>query len=158
VPCGLRPRPDRGLTRWWVPARSWSPTTIPATARSWRSCSGCAGTRSSWRRRVTRRSSWSRPSRRTWSCHATLGKIGFEGRLDYSAIGSVCNLGARLCGEAKGGQILIPHRVAALMEDLVEAEPVGDLTLKGFHRRVAAYNVVGLRKRTRRARAPGKSS
>ena len=85
--------------------------------------------------------------------YATLGKIGFEGRLDYSAIGSVCNLSARLCAEAKGGQILIPHRVAALMEDTIETEPVGELTLKGIQKPVAAFNIVGPRKRAgRRAR------
>jgi class 3 adenylate cyclase len=86
--------------------------------------------------------------------YATLGKIGFEGRLDYSAIGSVCNLSARLCVEAKGGQILIPHRVAALMEDVIETEPVGELTLKGFHKPVAAYNVTGPRKRASRRSRP----
>ncbi|MGH7318752.1 MAG: adenylate/guanylate cyclase domain-containing protein [Candidatus Rokuibacteriota bacterium] len=89
--------------------------------------------------------------------YATLGKIGFEGRLDYSAIGSVCNLAARLCGEAQGGQILIPHRVAALMEGIIETEPVGDLTLKGFHRSVAAFNVLGLKKRPKRSRSSNKS-
>jgi len=86
--------------------------------------------------------------------YATLGKIGFEGRLDYSAIGSVCNLSARLCVEAKGGQILIPHRVAALMEDVIETEPVGELTLKGFHKPVAAYNITGPRKRASRRPRP----
>lgn len=86
--------------------------------------------------------------------YATLGKIGFEGRLDYSAIGSVCNLSARLCAEAKGGQILIPHRVAALMEDAIETEPVGELTLKGFHKPVTAYNVTGPRKRASRRSRP----
>jgi class 3 adenylate cyclase len=86
--------------------------------------------------------------------YATLGKIGFEGRLDYSAIGSVCNLSARLCVEAKGGQILIPHRVAALMEDVIETEPVGELTLKGFQKPVAAYNVTGPRKRASRRSRP----
>jgi class 3 adenylate cyclase len=86
--------------------------------------------------------------------YATLGKIGFEGRLDYSAIGSVCNLSARLCVEAKGGQILIPHRVAALMEDVIETEPVGELTLKGFHKPVAAYNITGPRKRASRRSRP----
>lgn len=86
--------------------------------------------------------------------YATLGKIGFEGRLDYSAIGSVCNLSARLCAEAKGGQILIPHRVAALMEDAIETEPVGELTLKGFHKPVTTYNVTGPRKRASRRSRP----
>ena len=73
--------------------------------------------------------------------YATLGAIGFEGRLDYGAIGAVCNLSSRLCSEAKGGQTLVPQRVLGRIEDLVEAEPVGELTLKGFGRPVAAFNV-----------------
>ncbi len=77
--------------------------------------------------------------------YATLGAIGFEGRLDYGAIGAVCNLSARLCSEAKGGQTLVPQRVLGRIEELVEAEPVGELTLKGFHRPVPAFNVVGLK-------------
>jgi class 3 adenylate cyclase len=76
--------------------------------------------------------------------YATLGKIGFEGRFDYGAIGTVTNLAARLCEEAQGGQILISQRVYAAVEELVEAEPVGDLSLKGFHRPVTAYNVLRL--------------
>jgi len=88
--------------------------------------------------------------------YATLGKIGFEGRLDYSAIGSVCNLSARLCAEARGSQILIPHRVAALMEEVIETEAVGELTLKGFHKPVAAYNITGLRKRPSRRPRPAR--
>ena len=89
--------------------------------------------------------------------YATIGKIGFEGRLDYSAIGSVCNLAARLCSEAQGGQILIPHRVAALMDGVMEVEPVGELTLKGFHKPAPAYNVVGVKKRTRQVRSAKRS-
>lgn len=77
--------------------------------------------------------------------YATLGAIGFEGRLDYGAIGAVCNLSARLCSEAKGGQTLIPQRVYGRIEELVEAEPIGELTLKGFHRPVPAFNVLGLK-------------
>ena len=64
--------------------------------------------------------------------HATLGRIGFEGRSDYAAIGSVTNLAARLCAEAQPGQILISHRVHVSTEDVVAAEPVGTLELKGF--------------------------
>ena len=60
--------------------------------------------------------------------YATIGAIGFEGRLDYGAIGTVTNLAARLCGEAQGGQILISQRVHAAVSELVEAEPVGELT------------------------------
>lgn len=77
--------------------------------------------------------------------YATLGIIGFEGRQDYSAIGSVCNLAARLCVEARGGQTLVPARLLSAVEDLVEVEPVGDLTLKGFARPVAAWNILRLR-------------
>jgi class 3 adenylate cyclase len=72
---------------------------------------------------------------------ATIGAIGFEGRWDYGAIGTVTNLAARLCGEAKPGQILIPQRLLGAVDDIVEAEAVGELALKGFHRPVAAYNV-----------------
>ena len=77
--------------------------------------------------------------------YATLGAIGFEGRWDYGAIGSVTNLAARLCGEAKPGQILIHRRVYAAVEDLVEATPVGELALKGFSRPIPTYDVVALR-------------
>jgi len=77
--------------------------------------------------------------------YATIGAIGFEGRWDYGAIGTVTNLAARLCGEAKPGQILIPRRLLASVEDLVEAEPVGELSLKGFHRPVTGYNVLRLK-------------
>ncbi len=77
--------------------------------------------------------------------YATLGSIGFEGRHDYGAIGSVTNLAARLSAEAKGGQILVTQRVHALVDDLIEAEPVGDVQLKGFVKSVVAYNVVRLR-------------
>ena len=73
--------------------------------------------------------------------YATLGKIGFEGRFDYAAIGTVTNLAARLCGEAEGGQILISQRVCAAVEALVIAEPVGDLTLKGFVKPVPAFSI-----------------
>jgi class 3 adenylate cyclase len=75
---------------------------------------------------------------------ATIGAIGFEGRLDYGAVGTVTNLAARLCGEAKAGQILVSQRVRGAVEAVVEAEPVGDLPLKGFSRPVPAFNVVGL--------------
>jgi len=77
--------------------------------------------------------------------YATIGAIGFEGRWDYGAIGTVTNLAARLCGEAAPGQILIPRRLLGLVEDVVDAEPVGDLTLKGFARPVATFSVRGLR-------------
>jgi class 3 adenylate cyclase len=77
--------------------------------------------------------------------YATIGAIGFEGRWDYGAIGTVTNLAARLCGEARPGQILIPRRLATLVEELVDAEPVGDLTLKGFTRPVPTFSVRALR-------------
>jgi adenylate cyclase len=75
--------------------------------------------------------------------YATIGAIGYEGRWDYGAIGTVTNLAARLCGEAKPGQILISKRVLAAIDDLFELESVGELTLKGMHRPVTAYNVIG---------------
>ena len=70
---------------------------------------------------------------------ATLGTIGFEGRFDYAAIGTVSNVASRLCDEAKPGQILISPRVLMAVEDAVNVEPVGDFTLKGISRPVAAY-------------------
>ena len=76
--------------------------------------------------------------------YATIGAIGFEGRWDYGAIGTVTNLAARLCGEAKPGQILIPQRLLATVEELVEVEPVGELTLKGFARPIPTHNVLRL--------------
>ncbi len=76
--------------------------------------------------------------------YATIGVIGFESRRDYSAIGGVCNLASRLCGEARAGQILVSQKVFGAVENLVTAEPVGELNLKGFHKPVSAYNVTGL--------------
>ncbi|OGK95353.1 MAG: guanylate cyclase [Candidatus Rokubacteria bacterium RIFCSPHIGHO2_12_FULL_73_22] len=77
--------------------------------------------------------------------YATIGAIGFEGRWDYGAIGTVTNLAARLCGEAMPGQILVSARVAGDVEALVEAEAVGPLTLKGFARPVPAFTLVRLK-------------
>jgi adenylate cyclase len=77
--------------------------------------------------------------------YATIGSIGFEGRWEYGAIGNVPNLAARLCGEAKPGEILVPQRLLANVESLVEVESAGELTLKGFHRSVTAYNIVRLK-------------
>jgi len=77
--------------------------------------------------------------------YATIGAIGFEGRWDYGAIGTVTNLAARLCGEAKPGQILVSQRLAGAAEEVAQVEPVGDLSLKGFHRPVPAFSVIGLR-------------
>jgi class 3 adenylate cyclase len=64
--------------------------------------------------------------------------------LDYGAIGTRY-LASRLCGEAKPGQILIPQRLLGTVEELVDAEPVGELHLKGFHRPITAYNILGLK-------------
>jgi class 3 adenylate cyclase len=77
--------------------------------------------------------------------YATLGMIGFEGRRDYGAIGPVTNLASRLCGDAKAGQILVSQKVFGFVEELVTAEPVGELNVKGFHKPVPAFNVTGLR-------------
>ena len=73
---------------------------------------------------------------------ATLGTIGFEGRFDYAAIGTVSNVASRLCDEAKPGQILISPRVLMAVEDAVSVEAVGEFALKGIRRPLAAYNVV----------------
>ena len=75
---------------------------------------------------------------------ATIGAIGFEGRLDYAAIGTVSNLAARLCAEAAPGQILVSQRVHAAAQEIVVAEPVEELTLRGFSRPVRAHRVIGL--------------
>jgi len=74
--------------------------------------------------------------------YATLGTIGFEGRFDYAAIGTVSNVASRLCDEAKPGQILISPRVFTAVKDAVTVEPVGEFTLKGIGRPLAAYNVI----------------
>jgi class 3 adenylate cyclase len=74
--------------------------------------------------------------------YATLGTIGFEGRFDYAAIGTVSNVASRLCDEAKPGQVLISPRVLLAVEDAVIAEQVGELALKGIRLPVAAYNVI----------------
>ena len=76
--------------------------------------------------------------------YATLGRIGFEGRFDYSAIGTVTNLAARLCAEARDGQILVTQRVAAAIDKAAEFEHLGDIALKGLSRPVAVLNVRSL--------------
>jgi|HubBroStandDraft_4_1064222.scaffolds.fasta_scaffold33208_1 class 3 adenylate cyclase/putative methionine-R-sulfoxide reductase with GAF domain len=76
--------------------------------------------------------------------YATLGQIGFAERMDYTAIGTVTNLAARLCAEAKDGQILVSRRVAIAVEDSMALEEIGDLSLKGLSQAVAVYNVVAL--------------
>jgi len=72
---------------------------------------------------------------------ATLGQIGFSERSGYTAIGTVCNIAARLCAEAKDGQILVAQRVAVAVEESVPLEEVGELTVKGLTQPVVAYNV-----------------
>ena len=76
--------------------------------------------------------------------YATLGRIGFDGRYDYGAVGSVMNLASRLCAEAGSGQILVNERVFAEVEPLVKAEPAGDLTLKGFVKPMSAFRIIDL--------------
>ena len=78
---------------------------------------------------------------------ATIGAIGFEGRLDYGAIGSVTNLAFRLCSEARPGQVLAAKRVVAAVEELVDIEAVGDLALKGFSRPVPTVALLKVRDR-----------
>ena len=73
--------------------------------------------------------------------YATLGQIGFAERSGYTAIGTVCNVAARLCAEAKDGQILLSQRVAVAVEGTTALEEIGALTLKGLTQPVVAYNV-----------------
>lgn len=77
--------------------------------------------------------------------YATLGKIGFDGRYDYGAVGSVMNLASRLCDEASSGQILVSERVLSEVENLVNAEPAGELILKGFARPVSAFSIIDVK-------------
>ena len=79
---------------------------------------------------------------------ATLGCVGFEGRFQYSATGTVANLASRLCDQARNGQILVDAKVRTEVESLAELEPIGELELKGFRRPVKAFNVRGLRDRS----------
>jgi class 3 adenylate cyclase len=73
------------------------------------------------------------------------GAIGFEGRIDYGAVGSVTNLAARQCGEAAGGQILTNRKTLSQFEEFVAYAPVGELSLKGFARPVAAFSITGFK-------------
>jgi adenylate cyclase len=86
--------------------------------------------------------------------YATLGRIGFEGRYDYGAVGSVMNLASRLCDEAGSGQILMNERAFAEVEDLVETEQVGGLTLKGFLKPMSAFRVLDFEIDTREPGSP----
>jgi adenylate cyclase len=74
--------------------------------------------------------------------YATLGTMGFEGRMDYGTVGNLPNLASRLCAEAKGGQILADQKTISRIEDSFEAEPIDALNLKGIHRAVAAFNII----------------
>jgi class 3 adenylate cyclase len=78
--------------------------------------------------------------------YATLGRIGFEGRYDYGALGPVTNLASRLSTHASAGQTLIGQRVFGAVEEAVDASPVGELELRGFGRAITAYEVRGLRR------------
>ena len=75
--------------------------------------------------------------------YATCGQIGFEGRFEYTAIGSVVNLAARLCGEATGGQILVSDRVVSMLGDALRADHVGEIALKGLARPTPVFEVHG---------------
>jgi adenylate cyclase len=77
--------------------------------------------------------------------HATLGRLGFEGRFEYEPNGRVVNLAARLCERAESGQILVTQRVHAVVDALITVEHIGDLTLKGFSQPVPAFNIVAAR-------------
>ena len=77
--------------------------------------------------------------------YATLGKIGFEGRFDYAAIGTVTNLASRLCDEAQATQILISQRVYSALEELADVEPLGEISLRGLKRPTTVYNVLTLK-------------
>lgn len=79
--------------------------------------------------------------------YATCGEVGFEGRSDYAAIGAVTNLAARLADEATAGQALVTQGLHAEIEEAVDVEPVGELTLKGFRRPIPAFNVIAVRER-----------
>jgi adenylate cyclase len=76
--------------------------------------------------------------------YATLGRIGFEGRFDYAAIGSVTNIAARLCSEARDGQILVTRRVALEAADTVRTTSLGEMRLRGIARALEIFNVDGL--------------
>jgi len=76
---------------------------------------------------------------------ATIGAIGFDGRWDYGAIGTVTNLAARLCGEAAGNEILISRRVYAQLEPMLDVDPPQALSLKGFQRPVDCFSVRGIK-------------
>ena len=93
--------------------------------------------------------------------YATCGEVGFEGRSDYAAIGSVTNLASRLADEAAGGQVLLAQRLYAEIEDDVEVEPAGEFSLEGFGRPLTAFNVLAVRAQAAEASGasrPGRAS
>src|SRR4030095_152416 len=75
--------------------------------------------------------------------YATLGTMGFEGRMDYGTVGNLPNLAARLCAEAKGGQILTDQKTMSRLENSCAAESIQELSLKGISRPILAFNVTG---------------
>jgi class 3 adenylate cyclase len=77
--------------------------------------------------------------------YATLGVVGFEGRWAYTCIGGVANLSARLCGEAKAGQVLVNEKALKRIAERAQAEPVGEMTLKGISQPQSVYNVTALK-------------
>ena len=77
--------------------------------------------------------------------YATVGVVGVEPRMDYTAVGRVPNLAVRLCGEAADREILVSQRAFAQVEDDIEVEPIGEVSVKGYSRPQAAYNVVKLK-------------
>jgi adenylate cyclase len=88
---------------------------------------------------------------------ATLGRIGFEGRFDYAAIGSVTNLAARLCGVAEPWQVLASQRVFHAAEPVADGKHIGELNLKGFSRPVGVFDVIDVEHHDRMANAEGLS-
>jgi adenylate cyclase len=89
--------------------------------------------------------------------YASLGRIGFEGRFDYAAIGSVTNLSARLCGDAAGWQVLVTDRVLAPVEQICESEFIGDVQPKGFSRKVRVHNITAIQGENHHDKTTGES-
>src|SRR5687767_15407778 len=77
--------------------------------------------------------------------YATLGRIGFEDRFDYTAIGAVINLAARLCSEAKDGEVLVSGRLAAAVEDVADLQDLGEREIRGMARPVPVANLIAVR-------------
>jgi class 3 adenylate cyclase len=77
--------------------------------------------------------------------YATMGRIGFEGRLDYAAIGTVTNVAARLCAKARDSEIFVTQRIATEVEDIASTVLIGEIPLKGLSRPIAVYNIEGLK-------------